>query len=361
MKVIHLPTSVGGNSYGLSRAERKLGIDSDVLVLYNNWIQYPADKILFNREPGSVFQGIFHLPQISYQMIKVQNQYDIFHFNFGKTLFDFPRFHLNLLDLPLFKKKGKIFVTYNGCDARQKFPTVERTEFSACHYDKCYDGICSSGEADGIKQKRIKIFDHYAEGIFALNPDLLYFLPERAKFLPYTIASWDKLQQFPEKKERNVITIVHSPTNRVAKGSDVIIRVLEELKQLYGDKIEIKLIEGLPHDLAMNLYSSADIIIDQILIGWYGALAVEAMKMGIPVIAYIREEDLHYIPPEMAQDCKNALIQAQGSTLLEVLISLIENPDLLNYYRENGVEYVNKWHKPEFVASITKNAYESKI
>ncbi|OPX75191.1 MAG: hypothetical protein A4E40_00020 [Methanoregulaceae archaeon PtaU1.Bin059] len=361
MKVIHLPTSVGGNSYGLSRAERSIGINSDVLVLYNNWTQYPADKILFSREPSSVFQGFFQLPKIINYALKLRNEYTIFHFNFGKSLIDFPRFHINLMDLPLFKKKGKIFVTYNGCDARQKFPTMARTNFSACHHDMCYNGICLSGETDRIKRKRILKFDEYADGIFALNPDLFYFLPKRARFLPYSIAGWDEIPLTPEKNRRPVITIIHSPTNRVAKGSEVIIHCLSELKELYGDAIEIKLIEGIPHNLALKFYSTADIIIDQILIGWYGALAVEAMKMGIPVISYIREEDLHFIPHEMAQQCKNAIICAEESTLLNVLISLIEDPDLLNIYRNNGLKYVNEWHNPKYIASLTKNAYESEI
>lgn len=139
----------------------------------------------------------------------------------------------------------------------------------------------------------------------------------------------------------------------------MIIQVLKELQNLYGKKIEINLIEGISHDLALKIYSNADIVIDQILIGWYGAFAVEAMKMGIPVIAYIREADLQFIPQDMAKDCKDALIQAKESTLLDVLISLIENPDILNYYRENGLKYVNKWHTPETVGNITKKAYES--
>jgi hypothetical protein len=33
--------------------------------------------------------------------------------------------------------------------------------------------------------------------------------------------------------------------------------------------------------------------------GWYGGLAVELMALGKPVLAYIREEDLSFVDPQM--------------------------------------------------------------
>jgi hypothetical protein len=292
-------------------------------------------------------------------MLKIQKQYDVFHFNFGTTLLDLSRFGLPLLDLPLYKRHGKIVVTYNGCDARQKYPTMKRTRFSACHDDTCYDGICNDGVRDRRNRENIKKFDRYADAIFALNPDLLHFLPERARFLPYTIANWDELRLIPAGREDAPLSIVHAPTNRASKGTSIIVKVLDRIAEKYKDSVEITLIENCPYLKALEMYSRADIIIDQILIGWYGAVAVEAMKMGKPVISFICEEDLHFIPPQMARDCKDAIINANPETLSDRLTELIENPGLLEHYRSNGLSYVNRWHDPRYVAGITKKAYES--
>ena len=38
MKILHLPTSVGGNSWGLAQGEKALGLDSKVLIDSNNWV-----------------------------------------------------------------------------------------------------------------------------------------------------------------------------------------------------------------------------------------------------------------------------------------------------------------------------------
>ncbi len=113
------------------------------------------------------------------------------------------------------------------------------------------------------------------------------------------------------------------------------------------------------HAEAMKAYRQADLIIDQILVGWYGGFAVEAMKMGIPVVAYICEEDLRFIPEQMAHDLQGAIINANPDNLYNTLATVVENPSLLKRYREAGLDYVHRWHNPAYLASITKAAYES--
>lgn len=360
MNVLHLPTSTGGNAYGLSRGERQLGIHSDVLVVNNDYIQYPADVMLFKKPPRNKFEKLFVRPCISMKYIrKIIREYDTFHFNYGSSVLDFPLFGLTLLDLPLYKDQGKVFVTYNGCDARQKYSTMERVPFSACHRDDCYGGICkkSLGYFDKLKSHKIKKFDKYADAIFSVNPDLLHFLPERAQFLPYTIANWDSIERMPNNQDLKKIRVLHAPTNRGAKGSDIIINALHQARRKYGNIFELELVEGVTHEEALKKISKADLVIDQILVGWYGGLAVEAMKMGKPVMAYIREEDLHYIPPRMADDCKKAIINADPSTIFEKICEIIDSPQILKDFSESGLDYVNTWHDPIKVAEITRNAY----
>ena len=61
-------------------------------------------------------------------------------------------------------------------------------------------------------------------------------------------------------------------------------------------RFELELVEAKPFWEALQIYGSGDIIVDQLLAGWYGGFAVEAMALGKPVIAYLRAEDLTLIP-----------------------------------------------------------------
>ena len=352
MRVLHLPSLVGGMAWGLAQGERVLGLDSRVLTTSGHWQNYPYDISLQWEQKNAV--SVFTSSIKAF--LKYRKKFDVFHFNFGSTLTDFRTYGMHLLDLPFYPRGKKIIFTYNGCDARQKYATMERVEFASCHQEDCYGGMCNSGARDNMRKQRIQKVSKYAHHIFAVNPDLLYFLPKDiSSFLPYSIASWYEIQRLPYRIERK-IRIVHSPTNRVAKGTPYILRALENLKKRYP--IEIVLIENISHQEALEEYRRADLVIDQILIGWYGGFAVEGMKMGKPVCAFIREEDMRFVPEGMAQDVKQTIINMNPLNIEAVLETYLQNPHLLKEKGDAGVEYVHKWHDPFHVAEIAKAVYE---
>lgn len=354
IKVLHLPTSVGGNAWGLAQGERRLGLDSQVLYVQDNWLHYPVDKVmtLSHSRIMRVAKGIE-------AYFRYARKVDVLHFNFGSSLVDIQKLNLDLLDLRWYRRQ-KLFVTYNGCDARQKFVRIQQTKISACAHQGCQNGICDSGELDARKARRISLFDAAGAQIFAVNPDLLRFLPDSAIFLPYTIADWDMLSPVPLLGDKP-LTVLHAPTDRVCKGTDTVMRVLNILQQEYGDAIQVVYVENVTHGDALKLYRQADIIIDQLRIGWYGGLAVECMRLGKPVVVYLNHDDLNLIPADMAGDCKEAFIEANEANLEVVLRQYIENRSLLRVKREAALAFVNRWHDPLAVATITKEAYERKL
>jgi hypothetical protein len=358
VKVLHLPTSVGGHATGLSKAENSLGIDSQVLTRFRNYIDYNAD-IKLNYRKDTLWQKGLSFFKLLNVFLRIRNKYDIYHFNFGTTLLDIQQFGLVLPDLPYYTKTGKIFVTYNGCDARQKYPTMKRTEIAPCFDKSCYNGLCNSGKQDRIRQKSIKKFSKYASHIFALNPDLMWFLPEDiTSFLPYTISNFYEIERTQSEFDKKNIRLVHAPTNRAAKGSSIIINAVEQLQKKY-DFLELILVENLSNKEALKVYQTADILVDQVLAGWYGGVAVEAMKMGKPVLVYIRDADLKFIPPTMKEDLEKAVINVNPLNITDMLERCIQDRQFLKTKSENGYDYVNKWHDPGEIAKTVKQIYEN--
>ena len=346
MKILHLPTSVGGNSWGLSQAEKELGLDSKVLVSKQNWLKYDAD-INLNLENRNFFYQAYKLYR-TYKDIK--DEYDIFHFNYGSSLLDFQKIGLPLLELPFYDKSKKIIFTYNGSDSRAVHPLDYWDELESPK-TTLYNKL-----AHEIKKRKIQKVTRYADHIFALNPDLFHYLPEKTTFLPYSISNWNKIisKDYSLKKK---IKIVHSPTSRDFKGSIYILEALRQLKKKYNN-IEINIIENIAHEEAIKLYKEADLVIDQVLIGWYGAFGVEVMKMGKPLAVFIREEDLEFIPKGMKKDLKDAIINITPFNIIEILSLYIENPKLLKEKSLTGIAYVERWHNPLYVAEIVKDVYE---
>lgn len=357
MKVLHLPTSVGGNSFGLSRGEKKLGLESSILVSEDSWLNYAADINLNLQHTQSFPKRLFKLAKA---FVEIRSRFDVFHFNYGRSLINFPNWGFLHCELPYYPAGTKLFVTYNGCDARQKYPTMSRTPVAACHQKDCYGGMCNSGKRDELRRKGIAKMSRNVQHIWALNPDLLRFLPqEKSSFLPYTIHRWEDLPHCPVDFNKTRLRIAHAPTDRGAKGTEFILNALNDLAEKYSDQVDIKLIEKVTHAQCLKLLEDVDVVVDQILIGWYGALGVEAMKMGKPVIARIAQEDLNFLPEPMANEVQDAVIPAEPKNIYAVLERCLGDRKFLRQKAEAGREYVNRWHDPLYVAGLTQKEYSS--
>lgn len=347
MKILHLPTSTAGFSSGLSEIEKKNKHDSKVLFIDKNKFGYKCDYLLYN---NNLFVRFFLKLKFFF---KNRNQFNIFHFNFGKSLFDPFYVGLPMFDMPFYN--GKRIVTFNGSDIRGWTYKIYKDEIS-----KILDKSYSKNYKVVIKRFFLKLkknhIEKYADHIFAVNPDLLHFLPKRATFLPYAISEWDKIKKVESFTDGKIINIVHAPTNRKLKGSEYVIKALKRLKKKYSN-INIIIVENMSYKEALNKYKKADLFIDQVLIGWYGGVSVELMKMGKAVAVYIRKEDLKFIPNEMSKDLLNSIININPFNIESELEKYILDLKKLKYKSELGYDYVNKWHNPEYIYKLISSTY----
>jgi hypothetical protein len=336
-------------------AEREMGLHSDVLVAAQDPFGYPAGLNLHLESVHSKFERYWRLGRA---FLHLRNRYDVFHFNSGTTLLNFPHHGLHHLELPLYPRGKKLFVTYSGCDARQKYSTISRTLISACHNERCYGGACNSGEKDEQRRAGIMKMARYVSHCWAQNPDLLRFLPaDKSSFLPYavTLTGLDRIDwREPGRKLR----IIHAPTQREAKGTAHILAAVERLETSHPGTFEFLLVENTSHREALNRYAGADLVIDQVLVGWYGNLAIEAMLMHKPVVARIAQDDLCLLPARMAMEVTEAIIDARPDLLYQVLVRCVEDRAWLKERALAGQEYARRWHDPGFVASLTVQQYE---
>lgn len=357
MRILHLPSNIGGHPHGLAQAEKTLGHDSTVLTSHPGPFSYPADRTLSQKQERTTARKLVLKVKMLAEFLRARSKYDVFHFNAGSSFLHFLRFHLPLLDVPLYPKSAKLIFTYNGCDARQRLPTAADRPLSPCACSKCGGGTCTE-YLDDMKRRAIAKMDRHAHAIFALNPDLLPFLPARARFLPYCLSSWHDLAPLPPRPPDGVLRLVHAPTDRHIKGTADIVRAVASLRREYGDRVRLTIVENRPNREALARYAEADLLLDQTRIGWYGGLAVEGMRLGRPVAVYLNPDDLRRIPPAMARDAAEAFIAVSRGTLAERLREFVEAPERLNAPRAAALDFVHRWHDPGKVAAQVVEAYE---
>jgi len=352
VRVLHGPVNVGNQPYVLSRYERALGADSSLVVNYGTRFEYPADRVLASAGDSRSRRAARRLRFA----LTVPFRYDVLHYYFGRSFLTWddaggPN-RLWHRDLKLAKALGRrVFMTFQGCDVR-----ISRISSSSYDVTPCNLGYCNAAETcrallDDRRQAMIREVLPSVDRAFVLNPELARYVPS-ADFLPY--ASVDLAAFEPEPPSpRKRLTIVHAPSDPSIKGSALIAAAVESLARRYP--IDYRVVEGLPHAEALRLYRGADLVIDQVLAGWYGGLAVEAMAMAKPVACYLREEDLHVVPSEMRAEMP--LVRVHPGSLETDLERAISEPQLLGELGEASRAYAWRWHDPRRIAAAMLRLY----
>lgn len=228
--------------------------------------------------------------------------FNIYHFRFGQSLLPYN------IDLPFLKILGKkIIMTFDGDDLRQvdRLPEDKSGRILAARYRK----ILKLPRKDLTRRWRYAWIKLWADKITVTTPDLLVFAPE-AEYVPVfapRLTGTDHLTHHSSK-----VAVLHAPTDAGIKGTKYIEAAIKKL----GAPFVLKIARSIPKSKMLAAYQEADIVIDQLLIGAFGFVSVEAMAAGKPVICFIRDEVKKYYPKDLP------VINASIDNLKNVLLSL---------------------------------------
>ena len=335
MRVLIAPIEIAGQMASTAKALRKVGIKAiSCNYSYNkNPFGYTCDINLGPDEKRPILvRKIFQLFFICSAVFR----FDVFHFNFGKTLLSKNR------DLALLKRLGKkMVVEFWGDDVR----TDNHREL----------GPNSNLQKAG-HHKIIKKLKRLGRDIdVALVADLelrAYVEPyfKKIEMVPQRIELEGYIPKYPDPAKKRPL-IVHAPTQRTVKGTSYVIDAVEALKPEYP--FDFRLIEGMKHAEARKLYKTADVVVDQLLIGTYGVFALESMALGKPVITYINDETKNSYPPSLP------ILSASQKTIQNVLERVIRSGKLRHDLGFQSRKYVEDYHDSIKVAERLRSIYQS--
>ncbi len=354
LRVLHGPVNIGNQPWVLSRHERALGAKSDLVVNYSTWLDYPSDRCL-----GELGKKNFATMARRFLFgLSAPLRYDVLHYYFGRSFWCWDDLggpnRWWYRDLRLARRLGrKVFMTLQGCDVRLAGASDDRHRTTMCR-----EGFCKAYSTcrETLDQRRLELVENVlplCDRVFVLNPDLARYAPG-ATFLPYANVDVESFQPEPPRTEGR-IRIVHAPSDPNIKGTKYILPVIERLAERFP--IDFTLVQGLPHRQAMQIYREADLVIDQLLPGWYGGFAVEVMAMGKPVVCYLREEDLDVVPPDMREDLP--ILTATPENLELRLVEILQQRDQWPEWSRRARAFVLKWHNPRLIAQSMLAAYRS--
>lgn len=321
MRILQAPINVAGQPLVLSRAQRQLGYKSDLMIFKNDFSKRESDINLKIDEEKSSFKRIFKfLGNFCYCLVN----YDIFHFHYGKSLLPYN------WDLPILRLFGKkIVMQYWGTDIIQFDIAVTRSEYSKEEIQEVFHRQDDDKKRVQIAQMEKKV------DVTVVSDYALSIYSPKSKIIPIAL-DLQKIEFVGVKTEPHRLKIVHAPSNRLVKGTDHIVKILEKL-QSDGVGFELIMVENKSNTEAMEIYKNADLIIDDIMQGPYGILCMEALALGKPVMCHIDKAlASHYsgLP----------IINVNPRNLYQEVKKILEDVDLRVKLSHEGREYMEVNH-----------------
>ncbi len=143
------------------------------------------------------------------------------------------------------------------------------------------------------------------------------------------------------------------------KCTHIYVPLVETLKK-EGVKVELIFFKDVPNKTLLYYLAQADIVVDMLTLGWFGANVREAMMMGKPSICFLRQEwldSMHKEIPEYIDELP--VISATPETVYEVLKHLIGNAEERQEIGRRSREFAVKWHSGEAGAKRFDQIYSA--
>jgi hypothetical protein len=272
------------------------------------------DLIIDNRKPGTKYgNNILAYLKITVQMAQLARA-----LNCDLFIMYAPAVLPTHLYYPILKSLGKKIITvFLGSDIRYWYAFAEEMKSFGVQDEMLPFFEYARNRSGGSywdKLRTVKVAEKYSDLIIS-DPDCgqLQTRPYMRSNVPLDLSEY----RF-NVPGRIKPLILHAPSVPEAKGTDIIINVIKELKE-EGLKFEFQLIEEMPNGELRELLSGSDIVIDQLYSATIGTLSAEAMATGNAVfVRYM--SDFSKIPP----DCPaiNVNVFSLKDSLREIILDV---------------------------------------
>ena len=121
---------------------------------------------------------------------------------------------------------------------------------------------------------------------------------------------------------------------RNIKGSPFVLEAIDQLKA-EGHPVEYFYVQNKPANQMRFYQVQSDIVVEQLIYGWWGSTGVETMALGKPVVCYIRPSWKDFFLKTFPEYDGLPVVEADTKTIYEVLRKLVVDAE---YRKNKGIE-----------------------
>jgi len=152
------------------------------------------------------------------------------------------------------------------------------------------------------------------------------------------------------------LRIAHPSNHRAIKGTDSLIAAVDRLHD-QGCNIELDIIEGVTITESRRRMARADIIIDQLLMG-YAMTAIEGLAMRKVVVSgFNRTEPLYQPFYDRSYLSQCPIITASPDTIQDVLLKLYNDRNVISVIQSESYDYFQKFHSDAACVALFGDVY----
>ncbi len=356
LKILHIAVeNFAGVPLSFVKMHRAMGDKSLLVTFYKTKQEFPEELSLDFKIPRNFFANLWRQIKITKNVLSIEKKektyplyfepknfleslfFDIRESIRRKKIYEFiEKHHLNEFDI-IHYDGGMDFFRDSHIAKQWK---IDGKKIVCCYYGSDLRSRGLMRELDKISDLNLTSeFDH-----LEMHPDIHYiFYPYEGDDLPERIPN-----------ESNKVRIVHSPTNRKFKGTDLILKVIKEIKK--DRDIEFFLLENLPRHEVLKIKATCDICIDQVGGKYggtgYGKSGLESLAMGIPTVTNMTDAYQKFLK-------ENPFVVANNEKeLKDKLIELIDNKNLREEIGKLSIDWVKKYHSYKSVNDQLLNLYK---
>jgi glycosyltransferase involved in cell wall biosynthesis len=157
----------------------------------------------------------------------------------------------------------------------------------------------------------------------------------------------------------NADTRSQAGSMRNTKSTHIYLPLVDELKA-EGRDVELLFFKDVPNRELRYYQSQADVFVDMLTAGFFGATAREGMMLGKPVVTFLRTEWLEQMRREVPGYADELpVISATPETIRSVLIDLMDHPEKRLEIGRRSREFAVKWHGSREAARVWDGIYRS--
>ena len=246
-------------------------------------------------------------------------------------------------------KNKKVICVFLGHDIRSLTMKVNYLKNQNLDTGESYNEKTFDDGYDEEKKDLAISADIYADLIFSSPVDNMSYIKSK-QYLWKLITGKEFFYKKEKKQSNSKIKILHAPTQMIFKGTPLVRAAIKKL-QMENYVFDYVELQNVKNKIVLEHLKTTDIVLNQFYSFIPALFGIEAMASNCAVLMSADRS----IDSNIIEDSENAWLITKYWEIYDNLKYLLDNPNKIKFYADNGYEYAKKYHTSEIMGKYLNN------